>query len=183
MFFFHSPFVFQPLFFIESMTPTSPLRQLLQEQQEPFELEDYLFEREYYSRKSSSRGSGFACSGGKLDGVMKFGKGLVEINRMLRNSCKKLLSIHRKQQQTKDVGENGWFFSVSCKRVAESDNFLSPCSFQETLSSDNEQTSPYPANSSSSDTSGALQPCNLQVLKVLSFSVSFSPNLFTTYKY
>ncbi|KAG7024317.1 hypothetical protein SDJN02_13131, partial [Cucurbita argyrosperma subsp. argyrosperma] len=165
MFFFYSPFVFQPLFFIESMTPRSPLRQLLQEQQEPFELEDYLFEREWYSRKSSNRGSGFGCSGGKLNGVMKFGKGFVEINKMLRNSCKKLLSIHRKQQQTKDVGENGWFFSVGCKRVAESDNFLSPCSFQTTLSSDNEQTSPYPANSSSSDTSGALEPCNLQVLK------------------
>lgn len=154
------------------MTPGSPLRQLLQEQQEPFELEDYLFERDY-SRKSLSRGSGFACSGGKLDSIMKFGKGFVEINKMLRNSCKKLVSINRKQQ-TKDVGKNGWTFNVGCKRVAESENFSSPSSFQKKFVSfsgkDNEETSSSTrrrhTNSSSSDTLETPEPCNLQVLKV-----------------
>ncbi|XP_038897378.1 uncharacterized protein LOC120085471 isoform X2 [Benincasa hispida] len=155
-----------------SMTPRSPLRQLLQEQQEPFELEDYLFERDYYSRKSLSSGSGFACSGGKLDSIMRFGKGLVEINKMLKNSCKKLVSINKKQQ-TKDLGKNGWIFSVGCKRVAESDNFSSPCSSQKMVCSvsekDNEETSPptrrQHANSSTSNTFQAPEPCNFQVLK------------------
>lgn len=188
MFFLYSPLAFQPLFFIPSMTPRSPLRQLLQEQQEPFELEDYLFERDNYSRKSLSRGSGFACSGGKLDSIVKFGKGLVEINKVLKNSCKKLVAINRKQK-TKDLGRNGWIFSVGCKGVTESDTFPSPCSTRKTDRSasgkDNAETSSSTrrqhANSSTSDTSQAPESCNRQVLKVWSFSLSLSPNLLTLF--
>ncbi|XP_023524258.1 uncharacterized protein LOC111788214 isoform X1 [Cucurbita pepo subsp. pepo] len=171
--FFHSLLAFQPFFFIASMTPRSPLRQLLQEQQEPFELEEYLFERDY-SRKSFSRGSGsgFACSSGKFDNIMKFGKGFVEINKVLRNTCKKLVSINRKQQ-TKDLGKSGWILSVGCKRVAESENFLSPCSSRKKSSSfsrkDNKKTSSskrrHHATSSTSNTFEAPEPCNLQILK------------------
>ncbi|XP_004141295.1 uncharacterized protein LOC101203076 isoform X1 [Cucumis sativus] len=170
--FFYSPLTFQTLFLIASMTPRSPLRQLLQEQQEPFKLEEYLSERDYYSRKSLSRGSGLACSGGKLDSIMKFGKGFMEINTLLKNSCKKLVFINRKQQN-KDLGKNGWIFSVGCKRVAESDNFLSPCSSRKTVHSvsgkDDEETLSSTrgrhANSSTSNTFEAPEPCNFQVVK------------------
>ena len=184
--FFYSPLTFQTLFLIASMTPRSPLRQLLQEQQEPFKLEEYLSERDYYSRKSLSRGSGLACSGGKLDSIMKFGKGFMEINTLLKNSCKKLVFINRKQQN-KDLGKNGWIFSVGCKRVAESDNFLSPCSSRKTVHSvsgkDDEETLSSTrgrhANSSTSNTFEAPEPCNFQVVKVRPLYLSFGPNLFT----
>lgn len=163
------------------MTTKSPLRQLLQEQQEPFELEDYLFERDC-SRKSLRRGSGFACSGRKLDSIMKFGIGFAEINKMLRNTCKKLVSITRKQQ-TKDLGKSGWIFSVGCKRVAESENYLSPCSSRKMFSSFsgkyNQETSSTTrscrAHSSTSDNFNTPESCNLQVLKVRSFSLKVSP--------
>lgn len=154
------------------MKPRSPLRRLLQEQQEPFELEDYLFERDY-SIKSLNGSSGFACSGGRLDSIKKFGKGFVKINKKLRNSCKKLVSINRKQK-TKNLGNYGGTSNVGCKRVAESEKFSSANSSPEMFGSfsgnDHEEISPSTrgrhTNSSTSDTFRAPETCNLQVVKV-----------------